>query len=254
MRKIKNKFKFIIFCLYLLVCISLGINSLILHNLTSGVMGLCFSLFVPLVVIVEKWLHIKIPNVLLCLLLFLAIGSVLGTGYGVYSKIPFFDSLLHFLSGIIFACLGYTLMNLVIGKIDTNKKYFACVLFGFFFSLAIASLWEIFEYTINQTLGFDMLEDTMINHFNSYYLMGNHNEYMEVQNVEKTIIYFGEGKVLELNGYLDLGVIDTLTDMIVCLFGAILFLGLVIFSEFKVKWINNCLLPKIDKKNDQSKI
>jgi len=119
-----------------------------------------------------------------------------------------------------------------------------CIILGAFFSLALGLLWELVEYTLNCLFGFDMLADTFIDGFNSYLLSGTHSEYVAIHNISKTLIYYGD-EVYELNGYLDIGLIDSMTDMVVCFLGVIVFLLVTIVGRFKFKRINDILLPKL---------
>ena len=70
-----------------------------------------------------------------------------------------------------------------------------------------------------------MEEDTLVTGINSYYLSGNHNEALSIGDITKTVIYYGDGETLTIEGgYLELGLIDTIVDMAVCFAGAMLFL------------------------------
>jgi hypothetical protein len=77
----------------------------------------------------------------------------------------------------------------------------------------------------------DMLEDTVVYNIRSYVLSGNHNIPESILNIEKTLIYYDGGKIYELEGYLDLGGIDSLTDMAVCLLGTVVFAAFLAFGK-----------------------
>ena len=68
-----------------------------------------------------------------------------------------------------------------------------------------------------------MQEDMLINGFNSFLLTGTHNKSFLVDGIVKTVIYYGDGQQIVLDGYLDIGLYDTLNDMVVCILGIILF-------------------------------
>lgn len=248
-RLLKDKASIIILGLYLMFCSISCVYGFINISVRTGVMSLLFILFIPALFVVEGIFKMRFPSLLLFMLYFLAIGAILGSCYELYNTVPIFDSILHLLSGIIFACIGFSLMKVLVGEANTTKKFIACLLGGVSFSLMIAVVWEIFEYSINMLLGYDMMEDTFVSGFNSYVLSGTHNEYVEVNGIEKTIIYYDSGKVLTIDGYMDIGLIDTMHDMIICTSGAIMFIVYTCLSHFKFKKMNELLIPKVYSKD-----
>ena len=108
------------------------------------------------------------------------------------------------------------------------------------------------------TMVFDieMMADETVYRINSFYLSNDYNNATIIENIEKTTIHYGNGQIYELNGYLDLGLIDTLTDLLVCTLGGAFFMAVTVFSYFKAPKINNLLLPKLvyEKPNLSEKI
>lgn len=183
----------------------------------------CGLLIFPGLPLAEYWLCLRFAPVFTFLLVLLFTGGlVLGPGFDFYFKIPCWDDILHTASGVIFACLGYAIADGMIAK-DIKYRRFLCFATAVAFSLAIALLWEMFEYAGTTFLGMDMEEDTIINHIRSFLLAGSHNDIVEIDQITQTIIIYGNGQqyVIE-GGYLDIGLYDTLNDMLVCLVGAIL--------------------------------
>lgn len=243
-----NKIMSIIIILYTLFCLTSCIYSFIALEIRNAFLSLLFSTFSFLIYLGEYLLKIKAGNLFIIILITICLGALLGCCYNFYSLIPFFDTILHGLSGFVFASLGFTIMELFIGKPSNKKTYFACLLFSITFSLAISVIWEVFEYTITNTLKFDMMEDTLINDFNSYLLSGNHNDLFVVNDINKTIIYYGNNQILTINGYIDIGLIDTLTDLIIHLTVTTIFTIISIISYFKFPKINELLIPTIKTK------
>ena len=238
----------IIWIVYAIFCLGSVIYFACISQTRNVLMCIGYLLFIPLVWIVEYLFKIRIVPLLGVMLYALMAGGVLGAGYDLYTIFPLFDMILHCMSGVIFACVGFGLMKLFFNKED-KKSFFACLLFGVFFSIAIAGIWEIFEFTSTRLLGYDMQEDGLVYGFNSYFLSGSHNVAYEVNEITKTIIYYGNNEILVIDGYLDLGLIDTMADMIICLVGALFFMVLSIFSYYKVPVINEWLIPlKVDKR------
>lgn len=236
---------FAVILLFAMFCIASFIYFLVIGQIRDSIMALVFTLFIPLIFLLERWLKLQFVTPFIACVLFIAIGSILGAGYNLYTIVPFFDTILHCISGFIFACLGFALLQLFIGKAENKRTFGACLLFGFVFSLAIAVLWELFEYFGTAALGLDMQEDTIVHSFNSYLLSGTHSKTFDVEGITQTIIYFGNGKTLTLDGYLDLGLIDTIADMAICLFGSIIYLVTISIDWCKKKVLFRAFIPKL---------
>ena len=209
-------------------------------------MSLAFTAFVPVLLLFEWFFGIRCKELFTFLTFGIAVGSILGSCYDLYSTVPFFDTVLHGVSGTVFAALGFAFAKVFfVERGRCRRRFFGTLLFALCFSLAIASVWEIFEYTASALFGFDMMEDTAVNSIRSYLLSGTHTEATVIDNVIKTVIYYGDGEVYVLDGYLDLGLIDTMTDIIVCTAGAALFAVLAILGYFKYPKINALLIPRV---------
>ena len=230
---------------YLLCCLVSAIYWCIFFQPRNILMSIVFMGFVPLFFIVEHLINFRCGELFTLGVLGLAFGAILGTCFNLYTIIPFFDTILHGLSGILFSCLGFTLAEKFFGKATDIKKFFGCLIFAVCFSLAIAVIWEIFEYGCSVFLGLDMMEDSYVTNINSYLLSGSHSKTVEIDGIIKTIIYYGDGQTYIINGYLDLGLIDTLTDMIICTIGSIVFMTISIISFFKMPKVNEMLIPQV---------
>ena len=146
--------------------------------------------------------------------------------------IPFFDTFLHTVSGFIFAAFGYSVMERVLIRTDENSRRIASLIFAFAFSLALAVLWEMFEWGSTVFLSGDMQEDSIVNSIRSYFLSGSHNNALVLDGITETVIHHSGGTYV-IDGYLDLGLQDTLVDMLVCVIGALVFLTLGIIDSGK---------------------
>lgn len=101
---------------------------------------------------IKKRYNITIPNQLdFILIIFAFSGFILGDVFDFYGKIPIWDSLLHTLSGIIIAYVGFIIIDFL------DKEYTIPIsvspLFMSFLvistALAIGAAWEIGEYLID---------------------------------------------------------------------------------------------------------
>lgn len=246
--KIKSKIDLkilLIMILYLLICFISSIVMFGTLQVRNGLMAILFMVFPVLLIIASKVLKFELTTLFTTLILLLALGGLTGTIYELYMIIPIFDDLLHGLSGFLFALLGFALMKHFVGNEKNMKNLIGCLAFGFCFSLAIAVIWELFEYTTG-FFGLDMQEDTIITEFNSYLLAGSHSEIVSLGSITKTIIYYGNGKSIVIDGYLDTGLIDTITDMFICFLGTIGFTLVATITYFKFPKFNDSLIPNIN--------
>lgn len=89
---------------------------------------------------------------------FIFLAMFFGEILNFYERFSWWDSMLHFLSGIIFSLIGYMLFislnrdNNVRGRLHPTSM----VLFAICFSLACGMFWEIFEFGADSLLGMNM--------------------------------------------------------------------------------------------------
>lgn len=103
----------------------------------------------------------------LILLVFIFSSIILGEVHSYYTKFWWWDVVLHIGSGLIFGMVGFlTLFILNFEKrIHLHLNPFFIALFSFSFAVSLGVIWEIFEFSMDQLLGFNMqksgLVDTM---------------------------------------------------------------------------------------------
>ncbi len=211
---------------------------LIRGNAQSTALSLLFLLLLLITPPIEQLLRLRIPPLAYGLLFFLMLGALLGSCYNFYFRISFWDTMLHGLSGFLFACIGYSVCQLMFSN-SRNGGIFPFLLVGILFSLSIALLWELFEAGATCILAVDMQEDTLLTSIKSFYLSGTHDYATFLTDIHETVVRYGNGETLRLAGYLDLGLIDTLEDMTICFFGNLGFLLLFPLD----RWIGGRLLP-----------
>jgi hypothetical protein len=149
---------------------------------------------------------------------FYTLGPLLGAVYNFYYYTSWWDDLLHLLAGTIFAVVGAELAG-VLNKGNKTSYVFAAI-FGVLISISIAVVWEIFEYSCDVFLGSDMQADTIVNMINTK--INRTDGIVDSYNgITETIV---NGQSLGINGYLDIGLIDTMHDMIIETVGALVFL------------------------------
>ena len=133
------------------------------------------------------------------------------------------DTVLHTLNGFLMAAIGFALVDIL----NRNKKIsfqlspaFLAVV-AFCFSMTIGVIWEFFEFGMDQIFHLDMQKDTIVNTIYSVMLDpagGNH--VVGVTGIRDVAV---NGEALGLGGYLDIGLLDTMEDLLVNFIGATVF-------------------------------
>lgn len=149
--------------------------------------------------------------------IFYALGSMLGHSYGFYYRFAWWDKLLHLIGGVMFALLGFQIPALI-RRTDDNNLWL-CALFGLCFSMAVALLWEFFEYGMDTFFDMDMQNDTIIHSIHSYQLGTAPGVEGHIENISEVLI---DGRSMGLTGYLDIGLHDTMSDTLIESLGALL--------------------------------
>lgn len=142
------------------------------------------------------------------------LGMLLGDGYNWYYHIPWWDKLMHTSAGVVFAVLGFLLVELTDKQHAVNLWMRAA--FAVCFSVTVSALWEFFEFGLDCFFGTDMQGDTYITFLNSYILGSEAGTVGSISSIDSVII---NGQ--EMEGYIDIGIIDTMLDMIVETLGAV---------------------------------
>ena len=186
----------------------------------------------------ERRLHIDLPDTLeVIVLLFIFSAEILGEIQEFYILIPGWDTVLHTLNGFLCAAIGFSIVNILNGDKHTSMHLspFYMAVTAFCFSMTIGVLWEFFEWGMDNFAGLDMQKDTVLTGFNTVMLdpQGRNVAY-HVRNVADTILVFADGSTMSmgLGGYLDIGLMDTMKDLLVNLIGAVVFS---FFGYFYVK-------------------
>ena len=96
---------------------------------------------------------------------------------------------------------------------------FVC-LFSFCFSMTVGVVWEFFEFGADMLFEKDMQKDTVITAIHSGLISGKPNVIMHIRDITSTV---ANGENLGINGYLDIGLIDTMKDLLVNFVGAVVF-------------------------------
>ena len=155
----------------------------------------------------------------LLIFLFLLCSEIFGEAFSFYSIISYWDDILHFTSGCMVSYLGFLIFNRYI-KIINHPTVLMCMIFCFCFSVSFGVFWEFLEFGFDKYLESDMQKDIFLNKFNTTYFDSTNN-LTHIDNIIKTEIYTSSGVISIGGSYLDIGLYDTITDLLIDSLGAI---------------------------------
>ena len=214
---------FVYLILRILVIASLVLSAIRGEYENVFVCALSLLLFIAPAVI-EKKLKIDLPSTLeIIILLFIFSAEILGEIHNYYMKFPYWDSMLHTLNGFLFAAVGFSLLDVV--NRDAHFKFqlspFYLAIVAFCFSMTIGVLWEFFEFFCHTVLHTEMQKDFIVNTISSVTLDPlKSNTPVVINGIHSVSV---NGQDLGLGGYLDIGLIDTMKDLMVNFVGAVIF-------------------------------
>lgn len=223
-------------------------------------MMLCVLTLVLLLVpsLIEHTLDIELPDLLeSIILLFIFAAEILGEIDAFYIRIPFWDTILHTTWGFLCAGIGFALFDILnrsdSSKIKLTPLYMAVSAAAF--SMCIGACWEIFEYLADSFIGVDMQKDTLVQTINTVWLdPTNSNVTIPVRDIVSTQITLASGEVIQIpGGYLDIGIHDSMADLIVNLIGALVF-AVIGFAYVKTRDSNSLaarFIPRVRRSRDR---
>lgn len=214
--------------LRILIIIS-AVRALLRMDLQSFFLCLLSLVLLILPSILAHKLAIKLPSVLECIImLFIFAAEILGEINNFYITVPYWDTMLHTINGFLCAAVGFALVDLMNRddhfSFQLSPLYLAIV--AFCFSMTVGVLWEFFEFAADSVVGFDMQKDAIVSGINSVMLDPTQtNTVVSISDIADVIIVHSDGtqEALGLGGYLDVGIHDTMEDLLVNLIGAIAF-------------------------------
>jgi hypothetical protein len=141
-------------------------------------------------------------------------------------RIPGWDTMLHTINGFLFAAVGFSMIYLLNrSNEDFNLSPLYLALVAFCFSMTIGVIWEFFECAMDQFFNMDMQKDFVVSAINSVSLdPENSGEVIHVKDIVETAVTTSSGETTIIkDGYLDVGILDTMKDLLVNLIGAVVF-------------------------------
>lgn len=214
-------------------------------------------LFIPF--FLRSTFRINLPSVLeIAVFIFVFAAEIMGEIANFYGHIPIWDTLLHTVTGFLAAAVGFGTIDLLNNhskRINMTPLFVALV--SFCFSMTVGVLWEFGEYSVDRLLRFDTQKDRVITEISSVKLHPDgENEEVRIKGIAYTIIFDGDGNELAKidGGYLDIGLRDTMKDMLVNMLGATVFsaLGfLYIHRRDKYKFAENFIITPLEEEKTE---
>ena len=251
----EHKSSFIVFyILRALVIVSL-VRQIILDNYEGAI----FCILTIVLLYVPSWVQVRLrielpPPLEITILCFIFAAEILGEVNAFYVNVPHWDTMLHTIIGFLAAAVGFSLVLLLIDiemlTFDLSPFFLAMV--AFCFSMTIGVLWEFFEFGMDRLFHMDMQKDTIISSITSVMLdPTNRNIPITIDNITSVAV---NGQDLGFNGYLDIGLYDTMEDLFVNFIGALTFS---VFGYFYIKHrgkgrIAKAFIPTITEKKKES--
>lgn len=230
----EHKSSFIVYtCLRVLVIIMAVIQ--VLNQNYENVFLCILTLFLLILPsAAQVTMRIELPTVLeSIILIFIFAAEILGEISEFYLLFPFWDTILHTMNGFLAAAIGFSMVDLLnrSDKVLFQLSPLFTAIVALCFSMTIGVVWEFFEFAMDQLGGLDMQKDTVIHTISSVMLNSQgKNVPVVISGIEEVMV---NGQELGLGGYLDIGLLDTMEDLIVN------FIGAVVFSVFGYFYVKN---------------
>lgn len=220
----EHKSSFIVYFVLRLLVIAMMVLQVLNRNYENVFLCALTLLLLVIPSFVQVTFKIELPTTLeIIILVFIFAAEILGEISEFYLVFPFWDTVLHTLNGFLAAAIGFSLVDLLNRSERTSftlSPVFTAIV-AFCFSMTIGVIWEFFEFGMDTFLGFDMQKDTIIHAIRSVNLdPAGHNVPYVIDNITSTVV---NGQELGLGGYLDIGLIDTMNDLLVNFVGAVVF-------------------------------
>lgn len=178
---------------------------------------------VPMVI--DRTLGIDLPPVLETIIYcFIFSAEILGEINSYYTKIPYWDTMLHTITGFLMAAIGFALVDIFNRSerfsVKLSPLFLAIV--AFCFSMTVGVLWEFFEFAADTYLHTDMQKDWIVHNINSVLFNPDGLNVVEHVHIDSLLVN-GEDWIAKYGGYIDIGLVDTMKDLLVNFIGAVIF-------------------------------
>ena len=249
-KKRVHKKSFIVYSVLRALVIVCMIRQFISRDYEAFAMCILTLLLMVVPSIMQDRLKVQMSQTMeIIILCFIFAAEILGEINRFYVLIPGWDTILHTLNGFIAAGVGYSLVDMM--NRDERLTFSLSPAFvsivAICFSLTVGVMWEFIEFGADQMFLLDMQKDTVVHAIGSVMLdPSNSNKPVIINGITSTVV---NGQNLGINGYLDIGLIDTMKDLFVNFIGAVVF-SLMGYGFAKSKGKKNQLIKDFMISND----
>lgn len=158
--------------------------------------------------------------------------------------------MLHATTGFLVASIGFSLIGLLNDsqKVVFKLSPFFSVVVAFCFSMTVGVCWEFAEYTLDRMFGMDCQKDTVIHEIHSITLdPEGGNTMIDLDDIHEVTV---DGYTFCTDGYLDIGLYDTMDDLCLNCIGALVFCAIGYYSlrhDEKKQFIKSLTVQKEEK-------
>ena len=215
---------FTVYIVLRLIVVAILVSSILRGEYENAAICLLVLFLFLLPLFVQRNFGIELPSTLeIIILVFIFASEILGELGCFFINVPNWDSILHTTTGFLCAAFGFALIDILNRnsriKFQLSPIYVALV--AFCFSMTVGVLWEFFEFGMDRLFQMDMQKDTVVNSITSVMLdPTNSNIPVTIDGITSVAV---NGTDLGFNGYLDIGLYDTMADLFVNFIGAVVF-------------------------------
>lgn len=220
----KSRSTFIVYMVLRVLVVLVGIRQAMIGNYDNVFLCVFTLALLLLPVLIERVFKVDVPSLLeVIVMVFIFAAEIMGEINSYYTRFALWDMMLHVTTGFLAAAVGLSLIVILNRRkvFGLNLSPFFVAMFSFCFSMTIGVLWEFFEFGMDRIFLTDMQRDTIVTTISSTLLNPDGlNVAVQIKDITDTTV---NGQSLGINGYLDIGLIDTIKDMFVNFIGAITF-------------------------------
>ena len=215
---------FTVYMVLRLIVLATLVSSILRGEYESAFICLLVLALFMLPFFIQQNFGIELPSTLeIIILLFIFAAEILGELKCYFITFSHWDSMLHTTTGFLCAATGFALIDILNrnSRIKFQLSPIYVALTAFCFSMTVGVLWEFFEFGMDRLFLMDMQKDTVVQSITSVMLdPTNSNIPVTIDGITSVAV---NGQDLGFNGYLDIGLYDTMKDLFVNFVGAVVF-------------------------------
>ena len=215
---------FAVYVVLRLIVVTELVLSILRGEYESAFICLLVQILFILPFFIQQNFGIQLPTTLeIIILLFIFAAEILGELEGYFITYPNWDTMLHTTTGFLSAATGFALIDILNrnSRIKFHLSPIYVALAAFCFSMTVGVLWEFFEFGMDRLFHLDMQKDTVVQSITSVMLdPTNGNTPITIDGIHSVAV---NGNDLGFDGYLDIGLYDTMEDLFVNFIGAVTF-------------------------------